>query len=139
MNPLESAITLAVTKHQGQKDKAGKPYILHPLRLMLQMDSEAEMMAAVLHDVVEDCRVELDELAQEGIPPKVVEAVACLTRKEGEAYDQFIARAAQNPIAFKVKRADLLDNMNLTRLDQLSSKDLERVEKYHQALKQLNA
>ena len=85
MSKLEEAILLAVkAHHKGRPDKAGKPYILHPLRMMLKMKTEAEMMAAVLHDVVEDTRWTLEQLRAKGFPEEVLEAVECLTKREGE-------------------------------------------------------
>lgn len=133
MSLLEKAISLAVEVHQGQTDKAGRPYILHPLRVMAAVYSDEEKMAAVLHDVVEDSELTIDLLRQEGFPDTVVNAVNCLTRRDGEDYFDFIVRAGLDPMARKVKRADLLDNMDLTRIEKLTDKDLKRVAKYHRA------
>lgn len=130
---IEDAISIAAQAHKGQKDKAGAPYLLHPLRMMLLMDSEAAMMAAVLHDVVEDTGWTLEQLRAEGFPDEVLEAVDCLTRRGGENYQEFVGRVQTNPIARQVKIADLEDNMNIRRINQLGAKDLERLEKYHQA------
>jgi (p)ppGpp synthase/HD superfamily hydrolase len=132
---LEDAILIAAQVHRGQKDKAGASYILHPLRLMLRMKSEVEMMAAVMHDVVEDSSSlwTVDKLRKEGFPEEVLEAVDCLTRGDGETYEEFIERVQRSSVALKVKIADLEDNMNIQRIGQISSKDLERLEKYHKA------
>ena len=130
---VEDAISIAARAHRGQKDKAGAPYLLHPLRLMLRMDTEAAMMAAVLHDVVEDTDWTLERLRGEGFSDEVVEAVDCLTRRGGESYEEFVERARANPVARRVKIADLEDNMNVRRIGRLGSKDLERLEKYHRA------
>ena len=130
---IEDAISIAAHAHKGQKDKAGAPYLLHPLRMMLRMDSEAAMMAAVLHDVVEDTDWTLERLREEGFSDEVLEAVDCLTHREGEGYQEFVERLRTNPIARQVKIADLEDNMNVRRINQLGSKDLERLEKYHRA------
>ncbi len=92
MSDLERAIHIAIEAHKGQKDKAGAPYILHPLRVMLRLDSDVEMMAAVLHDVVEDSRWTLKGLQEEGFPAQVIETVDYLTRRKQESYDQFIDR-----------------------------------------------
>src|ERR1700761_6869948 len=109
MSTLERAIALAATVHAGQRDKAGAPYILHPLRMMLKMKTVETQMAAVLHDVVEDCGVTPALLAHEGFPVSVIEAVGALTKKvingSEEPYEEFIRRAAQNPIARLVKLA----------------------------------
>jgi (p)ppGpp synthase/HD superfamily hydrolase len=130
---VEDAISIAAQAHKGQTDKAGAPYLLHPLRLMLRMDSEAAMMAAVLHDVVEDTDWTLERLREEGFSDEVLEAVDCLTHREGESYPEFVERVRANPVARQVKIADLEDNMNIRRISQLGAKDLERLEKYHRA------
>jgi (p)ppGpp synthase/HD superfamily hydrolase len=133
MATLGKAIAIAAQAHQDQYDKAGAPYILHPLRMMLRMSSEAEMMAAILHDVVEDTEWTLDKLRQVGFAAEVVRAVECLTQRGHETYDEFIARVRTNAIASKVKLADLEDNMDMRRLCTLTEKDGERLYKYHQA------
>lgn len=130
MPNLEDAILLATGAHRGQKDKGGAPYILHPLRLMLKVDTDSERMAAILHDVVEDTTVTLKDLRDAGYPEPVLEAVDCLTRRKGELYEDFIRRIKPNPIARKVKLADLEDNMDLSRIPRPESKDLERADKY---------
>jgi (p)ppGpp synthase/HD superfamily hydrolase len=105
--------------------------------MMLKMKSAESRMAAVLHDVVEDCGVTPSLLAYEGFPPEVVEAVGALTRRivnaAEEPYDEFIRRAAQNPIARLVKLADLEDNMDLSRIAYPTAKDFARIEKYKAA------
>jgi hypothetical protein len=131
---LEDAIRLAVDAHRGQVDKAGAPYVLHPLRLMLSMGTSPERMAAVLHDVVEDSGITLGELQRLGYPPDVVDAVDALTRREGETYEDFVERAGRSPIARAVKAADLRDNMDLSRIAEPTEKDEQRAEKYRRAL-----
>ncbi len=123
--------------HKGQKDKAKKPYILHPLRLMMSVDTDEEKIVAVMHDIVEDSEISLDDLRNEGFSDEILSAIECVTKKDGEDYDAFIERIAQNPLAIKVKLADLEDNMDLTRLSKVTEKDLERVEKYKLAKQQL--
>jgi (p)ppGpp synthase/HD superfamily hydrolase len=130
---VEDAVAIAAQAHRGQRDKAGAPYLLHPLRMMLRMDTEAAMMAAVLHDVVEDTEWTLDRLREEGIPEEVLEAVDRLTHRDGESYEEFVERVRTNPTARQVKIADLEDNMNIRRINQLGASDLERLEKYHRA------
>jgi (p)ppGpp synthase/HD superfamily hydrolase len=130
---VEDAISIAAQAHKGQQDKAGAPYLLHPLRMMLRMNSETAMMAAVLHDVVEDTDWTLERLHEAGFSAEVIEAVDCLTHREGESYEEFVERVRTNPIARQVKIADLEDNMNIRRIGQLGAKDLERLEKYHRA------
>ena len=131
MATLAHAISLAAQAHETQVDKAGAPYILHPLRLMFKMASEAEMIAAVLHDVVEDTPWTLDRLRAEGFSEEVLAAVDGLTNREGEAYEDYLARVSANAISRKVKLADLEDNMDMRRLGQLTEKDIARLQKYH--------
>ncbi len=131
---LEKAIQIAVEAHAGQVDKAGAPYILHPLRLMFCMDTPEEKMTAVLHDVVEDGPDwSFTRLRDAGIPDVVLDAVGHLTRDPDEDYEAFIDRAARHPIARRVKQADIEDNLNVLRISQLTERDLVRVQKYHRA------
>lgn len=139
MHLLEKALALALDAHKGQVDKAGKPYILHPVRLMLALETEDEMAAALLHDVLEDSDYTAEDLKAEGIPEKVIQIVEYLTRAEGESYDDFIRRVSGNRLATRVKMKDLEDNMNLLRIDTIKKKDLERIERYHRALKDLRS
>ena len=133
---LERAIAIAAVAHEGQVDKAGAPYILHPLRMMLAVATPEARMAAVLHDVVEDGDVTLEQLRAEGFPAAVVEAVDALTKREHEEddYEAFIRRAALNPIAREVKLADLRDNSDLSRMAEPTEKDRTRIEKYKRAI-----
>ena len=131
---LEDAISIAALAHKGQTDKAGAAYILHPLRMMMQMKSEGAMMVAVLHDVVEDSDDwTFEKLREQGFSEEVLTALDCVTKRAGESYEQFIERAQTNPIAREVKIADLEDNMNIRRIGELRPKDLERLEKYHKS------
>jgi (p)ppGpp synthase/HD superfamily hydrolase len=134
MNVLEAAVALACKAHAGQLDKSGKPYILHPLRLMLNFQDEDAQIVSVLHDVVEDNDVTLDDLRALGIGEPVIAAIDCLSKRPGEAYDHFIERIRPNALARKVKVADIRDNLDLTRLPTLTEKDLQRAAKYHRAL-----
>ena len=137
MATLERSILIAAQAHLGQRDKGGAPYILHPLRMMMRMESEAAMMAAVLHDVVEDSDWTLEQLRDEGFSEDVLLAVDCLTRREGESYDEFVTRAQANAIARQVKIADLEDNMNVKRIGEMTPKDLARIKEYHRAWRAL--
>ena len=138
MNELEKAIQLAVEAHAGDTDKAGATYIRHPLRLMRQMDTETERVVAVLHDVVEDTAYDLDDIEDE-FGSEVRNAVDAVTKRDGEAYEDLIDRAASNPIARAVKIADLEDNMDITRLDSVDEDLGERLEKYHRSWERLTA
>lgn len=133
-NFVEKAIKLALKIHTGQVDKAGKPYILHPLRLMLKFSTDDEMITALMHDVVEDGDITLADLENLGFSKNVVSAIDCLTKRDNESYEAFINRINQNSLAKKIKIEDLKDNMDLTRLDSISDKDIARVKKYHKAL-----
>ena len=124
---MEDAISLAVEAHKGQKDRAGQPYILHPLRVMMRLESEAERIVGILHDVVEDTPITFDELRQRGYSEEVLSALECVTKREGEAYEDFVKRSQPNPLARRVKLADLEDNMDLKRLSEVKEKDLDRL------------
>ena len=136
---LERAIAIAAEAHAGQKDRAGAPYILHPIRLMIQMDSENVMMAAVLHDVVENSVWTLDDLRKEGFSNEVLNAVDSLTHrdKEGEDYWDYIQRVKSDPIAIKVKLTDLEDNLNPDPLNEVTEKDEKRFDRYRKAQEML--
>lgn len=108
---LDMAILTAVEAHHGQVDKSGVAYILHPLRVMFEMDTDEEMMVAVMHDVVEDTDYSPEGLRNRGFSERVIQAIMALTRMEGESYSEFIARVCRDPLARKVKLADVEDNM----------------------------
>ena len=139
MADLETAIGIAVDAHRGQKDRAGAPYILHPLRMMFRVQTDAERMAAVLHDVVEDTAWTLDDLRARGFPDQVVEAVDHLTRRPGESYEAFVERAAGHPVARRVKIADLEDNLDVRRIGNVGESDAERLNRYLRAWRRLTA
>ena len=132
MPTLERAIEIAARAHAGQVDKAGQPYILHPLRLLLAVGSVHERMAAVLHDVVEDTSVTLDDLQAEGFPGEVLDAVRALTKTAGESRIAAAKRAAANPVARAVKLADVADNMDLSRIAQPTERDYARLKEYEE-------
>lgn len=134
---LERAIAIAATAHAGQVDKGGAPYILHPLKVMLRVNSLEERIVAVLHDVVEDCGISFDDLRKEGFSEAVLSAIESVTKVPGESYEDFVERAAQNPIGRVVKLADLEENSDLSRIASPSWEDLERVEKYRRAIGRL--
>jgi (p)ppGpp synthase/HD superfamily hydrolase len=130
---LEKAVSIAVEAHRGQRDRTGAPYILHPMRVMAGVDSDIEKMVAILHDVVEDTDWTFEKLAQQGFPDEVIEALKCVTKREGEEYEDFVKRSASNKIARKVKLADLQHNMDARRLSKVTEKDVERLKKYVRA------
>lgn len=130
---LERAIAIAVGAHHGQKDRNGAPYILHPLRVMARVDTDAEKTIAILHDVVEDTDWTFERLEKEGFPDEIIEPLKCVTKKEGEEYDAFVKRSASNDLARRVKLAALEDNMDIRRLSTITEKDVERLRKYLRA------
>lgn len=137
MDLIEKSLKIALKAYAGQKDKAGKTYILHPLRVMARMATEEEMAVALLHDVIEDSGYTEQRLVNEGIPDHVAAAVQALTKVDGESYEQFIGRVLRNALAAKVKKADIEDNINVLRLNSIGEKDLKRIAKYHAAWKRL--
>ena len=137
---LDDAIQVARRAHEGQLDKSGRPYISHPLRVMGALRDEHERMAAVLHDVVEDTSVTLEDLAAQGCPAPVLDAIAAISKRPGEDQETYLARVAENPIALAVKRADIADNMSPDRMSRLDKATQERLlAKYSSALRQLGA
>ena len=135
---LDRAKAIATSAHEGQVDKAGKPYIEHPMRVMNMGKTVEEKIAGVLHDVVEDSDWTFEMLEKEGIPKDVMDALRCVTKlSEDEDYDHFIERVKTNPLAVKVKLNDLKDNMDITRLGEVTEKDLGRLNKYIRAYRQL--
>lgn len=133
MSTLNKALELAARAHEGQKDKAGAPYILHPLRVMMKGDTEAEMIAGILHDVVEDTDTTMSDLESMGFDRKILAAVDALTKRKEEDYETFVRRAAFDPIAREVKLRDIKDNLDLLRLTALTEKDCKRLEQYMKA------
>ena len=133
----KKAMILCFEAHKEQKDKSGLPYVHHPFHLAEQMTDEATTIVALLHDVVEDTSVTLEDLKSEGFPQEVVDAIALMTHNDGSPYMDYVARIKQNPIAKAVKLADLTHNSDVTRLDVLTDKDRERVGKYQAAMELL--
>lgn len=140
MSTLERAIAIAAEAHAGQVDRAGEPYILHPLRVMFGVHSEQERIVAVLHDVVEDCpgwsfsRLQDDE----GFNSAIVAAIDGVTKRKGEDYPAFIARSRENYTSRVVKLADLRDNIDPKRLQMLRADEAERLHrKYWTAMNAL--
>ena len=127
---LEKAIEIAVEAHRGQLDKAGKIYILHPIRVMLRGQNETEMIVGILHDVVEDTPVTLDMLQLEGFSKEILDALSCITKEKGEDYGHFIDRILTNPLATQIKLYDIEDNLNRDRIPDPTPKDEARFAKY---------
>lgn len=134
MATLENAITLAVQQHAEQVDKGGQPYILHPLRVMLQLQQPDQQIVAVLHDILEDTHTTAQDLQNLGFQTHIIQAIQALTKLPHETRVQAAMRTAQNPLACAVKIADVQDNMNLTRIPNPTARDLARLEEYRQVL-----
>lgn len=134
---LERAIQIAVLAHNGQVDKGGQPYILHPISVMMKMDTIEEKIVAILHDSIEDSNIKKEELIAFGIPKRLVDEIDLLTRKNGDSYMQYISKVKTGKIAKKVKLADLETNMDLSRIEKPTKTDFDRVKKYKKAIRRL--
>jgi hypothetical protein len=126
-------MAIACAAHQGQVDKSGYPYIHHPLHVAEEMTDELSCAAALLHDVVEDTPWTLTQLKGAGVPDPVLEALALLTHDEATPYLDYVRRLRSNPIARAVKLADLRHNSDLSRLEQVTDRDLSRLRRYEEA------
>ena len=136
---LAKAIEIAASAHSTQKDKGGSPYILHPIRVMMSLNTEEEKIVGVLHDVVEDSADwDFDRLREEGFAEDIISALKSVTKQsDAENYEAFIERAGRNQIGRNVKIADIKDNLDVTRIGPLKEKDLLRINKYKNALSKL--
>lgn len=133
------ALQIATRAHAGQRDKGGHDYIGHPLRVAERCATPQAKIVALLHDTLEDTPLTAQYLTQQGFPDLIVEALQSLTRNRDEDYDDYISRAASNPIGRQVKLADLEDNMDLRRLPSITDRDVERLRKYLRAWHRLNS
>lgn len=130
----KKALKISFDAHKNQVDKSGMPYVYHPFHLAEQMDDEISTCVALLHDVVEDTDTTLDELRSDGFPDEVIEALSLMTHSDDVPYLDYVRAIKDNPIARKVKLADLAHNSDLSRLEIVDDKALERVNKYKQAI-----
>lgn len=139
---LEHAIAIATEAHRGQQDKAGAPYILHPLRVMLTLDGTVDRIVGVLHDVVEDGGSDwtFERLTAEGFTLEVIDALRLATKRpedqgdDLDTYLPFVRRTLANPIARRVKLADIRDNLDVTRMETVTERDANRLNKYLAAM-----
>ncbi|EOU2089979.1 GTP pyrophosphokinase [Clostridium perfringens] len=129
---------LASIKHYGQKDKANKPYLFHLLYVMDNVNDLNAKIVGVLHDILEDTDITRNDLLNYGFSEDIVLAVEVLTKSKNQKYMEYIENIKCNDIARRVKLIDLKNNMNLTRLSEISDKDLKRNIKYLEAYKRLN-
>lgn len=136
--------------HEGQYDKGGNYYFLHPFRVSQEVrnhffgwssefDKFIAECVALLHDVIEDSVITADDLIKEGFEHAIVNRVVRMTRKEGESYMDYIKRIGEDNICRVVKMCDLKDNMDITRLEKVTDKDFDRLKKYHKAYKYLKS
>ena len=139
MNELQIAKTLILILHGDQTDKAGKPYVQHLYAVARQFSDPTLQTIALLHDSIEDTDATAEMLEAMGFSTRVVSAVIALTKKEGEAYEDYLRRVKNNSDARQIKIADLRHNMDISRLPQITEKDLLRQEKYEQALRYLSS
>ena len=130
----KKALKISFEAHKNQLDKSGMPYVFHPFHLAEQMDDEYSTCVALLHDVVEDTGITLEDLKAQGFPEEVTDAVALMTHDDGTPYFEYVKNLRSNPIAKKVKAADLAHNSDLSRLDYVDDNALARVEKYRRAM-----
>ncbi len=133
LNPedlLNKAIEIAELAHDGQIDKANKPYISHPLRVMNAVETVEEKIVAVLHDAVEDTDLTLEDLRVAGFSDVIIEAIDAITKREGEKLNDYLRRVMDNEIALRVKIADMTDNMDISRISNPTEKDRERIRIY---------
>ncbi|MCM1142741.1 MAG: hypothetical protein NC453_29565 [Muribaculum sp.] len=136
---LSDARSLAYEVHKGQIDKGGTPYYNHPDRVAKRCETEDEKIVAYLHDTIEDTEVTPELLKEKGFSQRIIDAVLSVTKIEGESYEDFVARAKQNPIGRMVKIHDLEDNMDVSRLSELDDNAVERLRKYLKAYHFLKA
>lgn len=130
----KKALKISFKAHKDQVDKAGLPYIFHPFYLANKMDDEYSICVALLHDVIEDGHYTVEDLIKEGFPSEVVEAIKALTHLKEDSYFDYINKIKLISLARKVKIEDLKHNSDLSRLNEITNKDLERIEKYKKAL-----
>ena len=131
---LEKAALICVSKHQGQRDKMGCAYFQHPMRVAIRCATDDEKIVALLHDTIEDTDLTPEHLLSDGFPRYIVDAILSVTKRDGESYEEFVARAKENPIGRFVKIHDLEDNLDVMRLNEISPDMAARFTKYLKAL-----
>ncbi len=127
------ALQIAIKAHEGQKDKSGQDYIMHPIRVSERCKGLKTKIVALLHDTIEDTCITPDYLRYQGFPEEIILGVLSVTRREDESYEDFVCRAAKNPLGKEVKQADLEDNMDVRRLKEITDADVARTQKYLKA------
>jgi len=134
MQQLDDAIMLASKAHHKQRDKAGAPYILHPLRVMMRMSTIEGKIVAISHDLIEDTYVTIKDLIDNGCPDVCVHAIDCLTRRQNESYTKYLSRVVSDKLASECKLEDMRDNSNIYRLHKVAKDHLNMIKKYHKGV-----
>ncbi len=135
----KKAMKIAFEAHKEQTDKSGIPYIYHPIHIAEQMNDEISVCVALLHDVIEDSSITLEQIAEQGFPDEVISALSLLTHDDAVSYMYYIDKIKSDPVAAAVKLADLKHNSDLTRLDIIDENALRRAEKYSAAIELLSS
>ncbi len=136
---LDKAAKICVTKHAGQRDKMGCAYFQHPMRVAMRCNTNDEKIVALLHDSIEDTDVTAEDLLAAGFPQYIVDGILSVTKRDGESYEDFVARAKQNPLGRVVKLHDLEDNLDIFRLSELDAAMTKRYNKYLRAYRCLKS
>lgn len=130
---FDLALNIAIQAHREQKDKSGREYVMHPIRVAERCKDPRAKIVALLHDTIEDTEVTADYLREQGFPEEIINGVLSVTKQEGENYEDFVRRASENAIGREVKMADLEDNMDIRRLKDITEDDVARLRKYLKA------
>ena len=130
---FDHALRIAIKAHEGQKDKSGREYIMHPIRVSERCSDIRAKIVALLHDTIEDTGITVDYLREQGFHEDITNGILSVTKRDGESYEDFVRRASKNEIGRIVKKADLEDNMDIRRLREITDKDVERLRKYLKA------
>lgn len=138
MATLEKALHLAINNHLGQKDRFDQPYIYHPIRIMMRMRSDEERIVALLHDLVEDTPISIQDLKKHGFSKEIIKAVDLLTRYPKQTYDEYIQGMKVSTLAMRVKIGDLEDNMDPRRFPSIDENAIKRIKKYSKYHKMLS-
>ncbi len=137
MYRYSQALQIAAKAHKGQKDKAGEKYIFHPFHVAKQFRSETLKIVAILHDVLEDTTVTMEDLEHYGFSQPVLDALCAITKKPNQSYEEYITGVKKNDLARLVKIEDIKHNMDVSRLKKVTQQDRQRVARYEKALRYL--
>ena len=126
----DQALRISIKAHKGQKDKSGREYVMHPIRVAERCKNPKAKIVALLHDTIEDTDITIEYLLKNGFPEEIINGVLSVTKQAGETYEDFVRRAAKNALGKEVKQADLEDNMDIRRLKEITDDDIARLRKY---------